>query len=81
MKFSSPACLLRVKNQHPLCKFATNNSILSFRPYSDLFYKLRGMTVYEMGSAYKNIQIRKSQPSAVICQDEDTDTDNEKKTW
>jgi hypothetical protein len=29
------------------------------------------MTVFEMGSAYTKVQIRKFQPSAVMCQDED----------
>jgi hypothetical protein len=46
--------------------------MLSFRTDSDLFYKLRGVAVYEMGSAYIMMQIRKSQLSAVTCQDEDT---------
>jgi hypothetical protein len=46
--------------------------MLSFRTYINLFYKLREVTVYEMGSAYTEEQICKSQPSVVMWQDEDT---------
>jgi hypothetical protein len=74
MNFSSLSCFLHVRKLHPLWKLVTNNLILSFRTYSYLrvFYKLRGVTVYEMGSAYTKVQIRKFQPSAVICQNKDT---------
>jgi len=74
MNFSSLSCYLHVRNRHPLWKLVTNNLMLSFRTYSYLrvFYKLRGVTVYEMGSAYTRVQIRKSQPLAVMCQDKDT---------